>query len=66
MTERTYRLFFMDRLMTIRSAEAVEASYDAVASALAAGALEEREARAVEVWDGLPRVDLIVSSPPAG
>lgn len=63
MTERKYRLFFLDRLMTVRSAQAVEAPCDAVASALAADALEGREARAVEVWDGLRRVDLIVSSP---
>jgi hypothetical protein len=54
-----YRCYFMDRRLTIRAVTMVVARSDDEASSLASDLLADRDARAVEVWEGSRRVDFI-------
>jgi hypothetical protein len=54
-----YRCYFMDRRLTIRGVAMVVARSDDEASVLASDLLADRDARAVEVWEGARRVDFI-------
>jgi hypothetical protein len=59
MKSKTYRLFFLDRRLTVRWGEVVRATSDDAATRFATDIIEERDARAVEVWEGFRRVDVI-------
>jgi hypothetical protein len=59
MKSGTYRLFFLDRRLTIRWGVVVRARSDDAATRFAADIIEERDARAVEIWEGFRRVDVI-------
>jgi hypothetical protein len=54
-----YSCYFMDGRLTIRGIATVVAGSDDEASRLANDLLADRDARAVEVWEGARRVDFI-------